>query len=1220
MEFSRLGEEVPRCGTSRKGGLVSDSDRQKPKFTLTALKEYLEELLADLSRRLISLRGALAPFLQPTSSNRLASKDESRRAHAGIVVNLFAAIMARIDGITIDDMDSAMDILRYDFPNVEHSWLAERFQTAYTNRYPLEPTLVLAAAKRTEAERVALALEILTMLHRVGGNLTNPTLLERVTSGLGLPGAAQVLERLCGDPNDDGMPPIEVLRFSETLKADGVTLSDKDKGVQFRILRCANAMFIINDAHRIIKISGQIMHRGDMLPFSHGQCVDLASGPLSYASIAAQMQSRSTGVSLVGYMHVEGDSVTVSRQRTLNCDARVRFGVHVEIEILRKGAEFYLDGIGMRQGDIVCTTYYTPFSLHGLGPYRFADLHNTEEPGRSFQLNPATRKITVTNLPYINRPGALLLTPGLSPSVVFEVSYSRDTNEGMLHIIEGTSHALSVQGVPVRGDTSLRDGDLIGLSDQQFLRCRFSAGVLDEESSLISKLSVKGLTRDFVRAGRVVDNIDFVLRRGEMACILGPSGSGKSTLLSMLAGHLEPSFGTILYNRERLTQDSLNLRRHIAFIPREDILDEAMTVGEHVVQASVARRPRLHHADRMRRVLAVLNFVGLGHLSKRHVGRAGERTISDGERTRLNLGLDLTGTAEVFLIDEPISGLASGDAERVIQTLEDMSSSRILLCTLHRPAQSILGRFKKVMVLNAHGQMAFWGSPEEMVAYFKRAAAEMGLHIPREALAAGGADLVFEILEAPYNRLGNMSIPAPDMWQKRFENSRHRGLKKETKEEEERDIPPMPARSLTELWKLFVLWVTRTFLGRLRSRMGLYTMLLEGPVLALLIAGTLRAATDVPYTYYKSLHINEYLFLSLVLAMFFGLTDSACEILKDRPLIRRESNYKMFITGYLLAKSLVLTGIAALQCALYLWVGNAILCIEEMYWLHFGVMVLTSFVGIALSLMVSAVVRSERTALNIVPLLLVPQILLAGALVRFEEMNDYSPNIPDIFPAAIDKRLTNLRHRVAYQDEETHEIRTKPVPLVAEFCPLRYAFEMIFVEQSTYNLWEIENSRINKRRDFLKEHGDEDELRFIQRAALLLNTTAKDALEAKRLLRSVRKAALSHNEENLENIMRTLDNRDVSPDEQPLEFFFSNRRIATIQQGVKTARKDGRIDERRGFYLSPRQARPFSAGIDQETDAGSISTLWRNAVYLFLMGLFPILYAGHRLKRICRGS
>ena len=366
----------------------------------------------------------------------------------------------------------------------------------------------------------------------------------------------------------------------------------------------------------------------------------------------------------------------------------------------------------------------------------------------------------------------------------------------------------------------------------------------------------------------------------------------------MLAGHLQPSIGSIHYNNERMTPHATNLRRHIAYIPREDILDESMTVGEHVYHASIARRPRLNEADRKRRVLSILNYVGLGALANRNVGRAGARMLSDGERTRLNLGLDLTGTAEVFLIDEPISGLSSGDAERVIETLESMSTSRILLCTLHRPAQVILNRFKKVMVLNANGQMAFWGSPSEMVNYFRKSAQEMGLHVSREAVAAGGADYVFEVLEAPYTRLGFIQKPSPAMWQERFENYSYRRKAVESTEVGEtavKTVPPLPRRSLLEHWRLFMLWMNRTFLSRVRSRTGLYALLLEGPVLALLIAGTLRATGEDTYTFYKSLHINEYLFLSLVLAMFFGLTDSACEIIRDRPLIRRESNYKLFI-------------------------------------------------------------------------------------------------------------------------------------------------------------------------------------------------------------------------------------------------------------------------------------------------------------------------------------
>ena len=1191
------------------------------------------EYLSHARRKILHWRSELVTLFSSVP-HRLAAKDESRRAHAGIIVDLFAALMQRVDGLGIDKMDMAMDILRHDFPNVEHVWLADRFQRAHDARYALSATLTLAAAHRTEEERISLALEIYALLHRVGADLTDPTLFGEVTAGLNLKNEdTETILSLMSTPRAEAPRPIESIAFAPELGADSVLLPQSEEGICFRVLRCVNILLVVNDGETPITVRGQQLDKHGVLPLSAGQTVETDNCTFTHATILNLLQTRYSGVKLVAYLHYEDDHVTLSRQRPLNSIARVRFGVHVEIDVLRPDAYLELDGTELHNGDSVCTSYYTPFSVRGEGPFTFADLSDADMAGRSFQLDPGNRKIIVTNLPYMNRPGVLMLTPGLAPGAVFEVAYSKSSNTGTIRVLEGNSHTLAVGDIPVRGEAALKDGDLIGLSPVQYLRCRFSEGVLEEESCTITELKVRGLSKEYPRAGRVVDNLLFNLKRGEMACILGPSGSGKSTLLSMLAGHTSATMGSIRYNDELLTPDARDLRRHIAFIPREDILDESMTVGEHVYQASMARRPRLSHADRMRRVLTVLSFVGIGHLANRNVGRAGERTISDGERTRLNLGLDLTGTAEVFLIDEPISGLSSGDAERVIETLEKMSHGRIVLCTLHRPAQVLLNRFHKVMVLDAHGKMAFWGSPHEMTDYFRQAASEMHLRVSAEAETAGGADYVFEVLEAPFRRVGRKRSTDTELWQNRFEKSpAYTAMSKAMKEEDDEPtapkpaapqsrIPAMPRRTPNELWRLFRMWMSRTALARFRSRMGLYAVLLEGPVLALLIAGTLRASYDTPYTFYKSLHISEYLFLSLVLAMFFGLTDAACEILKDRPILRRESNYKVFTHGYLLAKTLVLTGIAGLQCALYLVVSHAILEIHHMFWLHFGVMLLTAFVGIALSLMVSAFVRSDRTALNVVPLLLVPQILLAGALVRFEEMNEFTVHLPDgVIPAAVERPFSNLRHRVAYQDETTHNITSKPVPLIAEFCPLRYAFEMIFVLQTEDNLWDMENERVNSVREALKDsNGDEEQLRFINRAALAFNGSAANHEEAEDLLRRVRKAALSFDESFLEQLQDEQNNRAVTPQDQPAEFYFSNRKLASIREGVKTARKDERKDERRGFFLAPRQARPFR-GFDQETDIGSVSTITRNAIYLFLMGLFPILLAGWRMRRITRGE
>lgn len=1185
--------------------------------------DYLWRQYRAAQRILIQTRSNFASFFYSVPQ-RLMPRNEARRAYPGLIVDLFATILRHVKGMAHEDLDSTLDILRYNFPNVEHSWIIQRFENAYKAFYPLEATLTLAAAKRSEPEKLSLAMEIYSILHRVGGKLSDHELFAKVCEGLKIPTDAQTIEAFFTNPDAPTPKLVESITFCEGSERENeFTLSPNDAGKRFRALRCVNLLLIVNDGDKSLRLRGRNLEKGSIMPLMQGQDIELHSTLLTYDKILYLLQAKHAGVKTVGYLVLEDDELSIERQRSRASLARVQLGIHVEIEVLKKDADFNLQGQRLQLGNKLKTHYFNPFTIRGHGPYQFNTLreHNSRE--RSLQLAPGNRTILVTNLPSTNVVGALMLTTGLAPSSVFEVSYSQKTNTGRLRVLEGCS-MLMVNDSPVRDEiTTLNNGDRISLSTVQSLRCRFDVGVLDEESSTISQLRVEGLTKDYSRAGRVVDNIDFSLSRGEMACIIGPSGSGKSTLLSLLAGHLKPSFGRIIYNNEELHSHSLNLRSRLAFIPREDILDEAMTVSEHIYQASIIRRPKLNNRDRRNRTMAVLSFLGLGHLASRNVGHAGERSISDGERTRVNLGLDLTGTAEVFLIDEPISGLSSADSERVIQTLVNISEGRILLCTLHRPTINLLQKFKKIMVLDAHGQMAFWGTPTEMLNYFETAAREMKLNISPEAELSGGADYVLEVLEAPSNRISGHKNKNAHLWQERYESYAYRrnpSQRVTQSETSENKIPTAPARSVMELCRIFYLWLTRTLLGRVRSRMGLYALLLEGPVLALLISGTLRSASESQYTFYKALHINEFLFLSLVLAMFFGLTDAACEILRDRPLLRRESNYKLFTTGYLLSKVFVLTGIASVQCALYLLVSNWILKIEYMFWPYMGVMTLTAFIGISLSLFVSAFVRSERTALNIIPLLLVPQILLAGALVKFEDMNEFTPQVPDmLLPDSLDTKLSLMRHRVAYQDVETHDIKTKPVPLIAEFCPLRYAFEMLFLVQSTHNKWDLEMERINEHREYLKENGSKEDLRFIQRAVLALNAPCNEAEEAKDLLRRIRKAALSNGEEFLNQIIEEQDTIKLRDDAQPLEFFFTNRKMVQISEGVKSARKDSRLEEGRGFYLAPRQARPFSE-IEQSTDENSVDTIWRNAVYLFLMGLIPILLTARKLKGIVRGE
>lgn len=1184
-------------------------------------------IMALLRRRALAFQ-SLAVRLFGGLASRRRRRAQSRYAQANTLVNLFAAIITRRGTSDEAEVDTAFDLLRYSFPNVEHSWLASRFDRALRAHYNLNDTLAVAASGRSEGELFSIALQVLSLLHQTGAWHSEPDLFGEITLGLLLPGASEKLARLVGTPGLPAEAPVESVSFSSARGEADVDLESGKRETRFRVLRCEKQILVLNDAPFPIDVRGRSLKGGEMLPLASGQVVSTPAGVVSFELMEFYLRVKRSGVKVLLYLHLENGSLQISRRRVPGSELRLKIGLGCEMEVLRHDAECVVDGDAVSQGAARHLSLFDSFSLQGEGPFVIADIRQaSHNGGNSFMLDPGIRKIRVTNLPDRAGPHDLVLAAGKAPGCVFEVQFTRGGRSGVLHVLEG-SGTLTVRDETVKEDVVLHEGELIRLSAHQALRCRFSAGVLDEESGSIVTLSVEGLAKSYLRTGSVLDNIDFTAHRGEMTCILGPSGSGKSTLLALLAGHLQPTRGRIRYNGLLLARHNEELRRHIAYIPREDILDEAMTVIEHIHQASIVRRPRLSRADRRRRVLAILNYIGLGHLASRHVGRMGERIISDGERTRLNLGLDLTGTADVFLVDEPISGLSSGDADRVIDTLENMMQDKVVVVTMHRPSAALLKRFHKVLVLDHSGRVAYWGDPERMMPYFKQAAKELGVSISANSRRVGGADYVFEVLEAPLQWHDLRRRQNPRFWQERYEAFLYRrtaGMPENRAPaaslvtRETMPVAELPPYTPRELWRLFSLWAVRTFLGRVRSRMGLYTMLLEGPVLALLISFTLRAASDTPYTLYKALHINEYMFLSVVLAMFFGLTGSASEILKDRPVLRRESNYRPFVTGYVLAKAVVLTGIASLQCALYLLAGNAVLGIHYMFWDHLLVMTLTAFVGISLSLMVSALVRSERVALNVVPLLLVPQILLAGALIRFEEMNDPIPQpIARVVPDWAESGLARLRHRVPYQDERTHDIKSKPVPAIAELCPLRYAFEMMFVGQTSENLWELEARRIDERREELKEHGTAEQLRFIQDCVLALNGSAPNADEARRRLRSIRRAALEEDPARLADVMKQID-RDEKREEPSMEFIFTNKKLTAVREGIKSARKDDRLNESRGFFLAPRQPRPFSEQ-DHRTDGGSISTLLRDGVYLCLMGIAPLLIVHRRVRFIVRGD
>lgn len=1154
---------------------------------------------------LLKILGGYIPWLR--------RDDGSLKVYAGTLVDLFATILSGRRHLSAKDADAALDILRYTFPEVEHRWLATRFERTMRANLTIGDVLASAASGRDETARMAIALEVLSLLINTGDEKLIGELFNQVTYGLELPGTADMLRQLLMQPDVEAQEPAYSVSFSAGIGGE-VALPDVDQGVSFRLIRCSRLVLIVNDGNKEFVVRGRVLAPRGVMPLTDGQLVALPSGILSFEDFEFFLNCKRSGKLESCYIYLENGSLQISRIRTRASDVRVSMGLSCEIEVLRPDVEFELNGQRIYPGESVQATYYSSFRIDKEGPFDIGEVLNAmSDIGRRFQLDPGTRKIRVTNLSEKARKGDMLLTPGLAGGVVLEVEFSSATNSGYLDVIEAAI-PLWLNDKIIRGRVSLNDGDVIHLNAYHALRCRFSAGVLDEEYHAIRTLSVEGVTREFLRAGRVVDNIDLTVKRGEMVCILGPSGSGKSTLLAMLAGHLSPTRGCIRYNGQLLSTKSEEIRPYIAFIPREDILDAGMSVAEHIAQATIVRRPRLGRSERMRRVNAILKFLGLTHIASRRVGEVNARTISDGERTRLNLGLDLAGIADVFLLDEPISGLSSSDAKLVMQTLRSMSRDKMVIATMHRPSTAILNQFDKVLVLDHGGQMAYWGNVKGLLRYFKKAAADMGIEVSEESRIAGGADYVFEVLDAPQLWHDRRRKQHPRLWQERFEGFRFRNVLGQRQngnnvrtlygDEHELEFTAPPKRGGLQLFRLFRIWMTRTFLGRVRSRMGLYTMLLEGPVLALLISLTLRASSSPEYSFSTALHIPSYLFLAVIVAMFFGLTGAASEVLKDSALLKRESNAKVFVSGYILAKALVLTGLSVVQSALFLWVGNAILEIHEMFLSYLGIMTITSFIGVSLSLLVSVYAKTERAALNMVPLLLIPQILLAGAIVHFDEMNQFIP-------------------WSAHRADEHGRLKPGRVPLVAELCPLRYSFEMMIVAQATKNIWEQERLIIQERVDELKEienlsNSEFQEFKLLKLALLHIAAVGgSDYLDAKNVIRRVRRAAQSGDDGEYNKEIERLEAHGA--DKPSVKSFYVNERIVMLDESAEVLRVSREAVDRPEIFLARRQPWPWASGESADNaefnaNKDTISTLWKNNFILLCMGIVPLYVTGRVLK------
>jgi hypothetical protein len=155
-----------------------------------------------------------------------------------------------------------------------------------------------------------------------------------------------------------------------------------------------------------------------------------------------------------------------------------------------------------------------------------------------------------------------------------------------------------------------------------------------------------------------------------------------------------------------------------------------------------------------------------------------------------------------------------------------------------------------------------------------------------------------------------------------------------------------------------------------------------------LIALAFRIKLHGTYSFSANENIPLYMFLSVVVAIFLGLVLSAGEILKERNMLEKEEYLEFSRFSYINSKILYLFPVIALQTFLYVWTGNFILGIRDMFWVYWAVLFSSACFGVLIGLTSSAsVLDSEVLFKRILPIVIALQVLLGGGLIPYERIN-----------------------------------------------------------------------------------------------------------------------------------------------------------------------------------------------------------------------------------------
>jgi ABC-type multidrug transport system ATPase subunit len=550
--------------------------------------------------------------------------------------------------------------------------------------------------------------------------------------------------------------------------------------------------------------------------------------------------------------------------------------------------------------------------------------------------------------------------------------------------------------------------------------------------------NVENLTYKFKGGNMGMHHFSFSEESGRMVGIMGASGAGKSTLLNLLNGAYMPTTGQNTINGIDIHREPEKIEGVIGYVSQDDLLIEELSVFQNLFYNAKLCFDNLTDEQISKRVLDVLISIGLDQAKDLKVGSPMEKTISGGQRKRLNIALELIREPAVLFVDEPTSGLSSRDSENIMDLLKELAlKGKLVFVVIHQPSSEIFKMFDNLLILDTGGYPIYNGNPVDAVVYFK----ELVNHVnssESECITCGNvnSEQIFNIIESRVvDEYGNTTTHRkilPTEWYKFYLEK----IEKATSTFKRLVEKPNITFSIPNKFKQFKVFIIRDVLSKLTNKQYLLINFLEAPILAFILAYLVRyfnsdVNNELGYIFRENENVPAYIFMSVIVALFVGLTVSAEEIIRDQKIRKREKFLNLSKGSYLFSKISIMFIISAIQTMSFVLIGNTILGIDGMnitYWL---VLFTTSCFANMMGLNISASFNSAVTIYILIPFLVIPQLLLSGVIVKFNKLNP----------------------TITLQDK---------VPFVGEVMASRWAYEALAVHQFRDNKFEKQFYKLDK--------------------------------------------------------------------------------------------------------------------------------------------------------------